>query len=483
MADEEVKVIVTQESKGDALEKTRRETEKASEATRKYNEELNRSAREAMNEPLPELSKSRKRPSAWARAAVGGAPVEDKAAQKEERDARAETLREERALARDIAETKRTNARVDAGLNKQFAAEDKAEKRATAAAERQHRKTASAEKKQEHAEESQQRKTAAAEKKQEHQEETRQSTTGRMLLGGRSRMHGGLIGGAAVFGIGEAFTEYTERQGIALRAAAQRAMDVRGLAIAGSWRGSSSKTLAQVQGLDDDIARQEENRPELERKAHAGIFDRALSYGAAGAGTGFALSGGNPIGAGIGFVAGAATGAWKSSSEGEREKDEDRKTLEAKKKKRDELEALGKKQVREEDGQIEMDLASHRADRTMSGSRAVVIDEAKKKYLDRYRALRAMNLSDEEAHKTAGVESETAMRDRQIAAGSGLVDARSGAGDIAAAARWAGMSTPGMAEVSTAIGALHETVKGNSQKAEELHNRKDHSIEAQDRRK
>jgi hypothetical protein len=299
-------------------------------------------------------------------------------------------------------------------------------------------------------------------------EETQQQTTGRMLFGGRRRMQGGLVGGAAVLGIGEAFTEYTERQGIELRAAAQRKLDERGLAIAGSWRGSSSKTLAQEQGLDDDIARQVANRPELERKARAGIFDRALSYGAAGAGTGFALSGGNPIGAGLGFIAGAAKGAWKSYEEGAREKDEDTKTLEAKRKKREELEALGKRQVREEDGQIEMDIASHRAERTMSGSRAVVVDEAKKKYLNRYRELMGMHLSDEEADKTAGLEAETSMRDRQQAAGAGLVNAHSGAGDIAAAARWAAQTTPDMAAVISELKGIHGTAKKNSEAAERI---------------
>ena len=311
-----------------------------------------------------------------------------------------------------------------------------------------------------------------AEKKAAVAEERAERSFGRRLFGGAS---GGLVGAGVGFGIDQAFTEYTERQGIALRAAAQRKMDERGLAIAGSWRGSSSQTLAQVHALDDDIARQEANRPELVRKANSGIFDSALRYGAAGAGTGFALSGGNPIGAGIGFVAGAATGAWKSFTEGSREKDEDRATLEAKRKKREELEALGKKQVREEDGQIEIDLAQHRSERTMSGQRAAFVDEQKKKFLNRYRELQNMNLSEDEAAKTAGLETETAMRDRQIAAGSSLVNARSGAGDIAAAAAWGGMATPGMAETRAAIDALHATVKNNSA-AMELRNHKDQSV-------
>lgn len=325
-------------------------------------------------------------------------------------------------------------------------------------------------------------------------EETQQQAGARMLFGGRRGVAGGLVGGVVGAGLGfglqEFLTERTGRQGIALRAAAQRQMDERGLAIAGSWRGSSSQTLAQVHGLADDIAHQQANRPELERKANAGTMQGALSGASAGAGIGAAIGAGigsiipglgtlvvGGIGAAIGAGLGGAAGAWRGHAAGEREKDEDSKKLELKRKIREELEALGKKQVREEDGQITMDLASHRAERTMSGSRAAVIDQQKQQFLNRYRELRGMNLSDGEAKKTAGLEAETSMRERQAAAGASLVTAHSGAGDIAAAARWAGMSTPGMAETKAAIDALHTTVKDNSRKSEELAGRKDQSVQ------
>lgn len=254
------------------------------------------------------------------------------------------------------------------------------------------------------------------------------------------------VGAVAIGAIVESLTkDYTERQGIALRDQAARKMGERGLAIGAGWRGTSGQSQSEEFATEQRMAERAANRADLERQGRRAWYNPMRLFGAQ---------------------------TW----EGQRNLDENDKAQQRDAEHLAKQREQTRKKFREEEGGIEMDLARHHAERTQSGQRAAFVDVQKKQWLARYRSLRGAGATDAEAAQTAGLEAETAMRDRQIAAGGGLVDARSGAGDIAAAARWAGMSTPGMAETKAAIDALHATVRSNSQKSEELQNRKDQSV-------
>ncbi len=268
------------------------------------------------------------------------------------------------------------------------------------------------------------------------------------MLQGAGGVAAGLASVAAIaaFKIAdEVITDQRERQGIALRDRAAQKMDERGLAIGASWRGTSSGALAAEQATEAERAKRDANREELERKGRRAWYNPLRLFG-------------------------------EQTWEGQRNLEEndiaqgrDLRLVQEK-----------KKQTREkflgEEGGIEMDLARHRAERSQSGQRAAFVDEQKKQWLARYRGLRGMGANDEQAGGTAGLEMETRLRDRQAAAGSGLVDARSGAGDIAAAARWGGMSTPGMEEVKAAVNAVNATLLKSEAAMLELHSRQDLSV-------
>jgi hypothetical protein len=480
VAEEEVKVVVTQETKGTALKDAQRDAEKLQQATAK---------------PAP-ASPPASAPPAAKVSAASSASAGDTAAKINELRAEAEKQRgyaERSALKfgfNDVtARTARAQAsalereanRLERPINAAQKAAQKEERDAQAAALREQRaaqKLAAAE---EHAaarvsvrETTQEKRRAAAEeraaKTQETHAETRRQRFGRagMQLGMEAAQGGSLSGGigsmasaigpAGIAGIAavgavavgtivEQLTkDYVERQGIALRDQAARKMNAHGLAIGAGWRGTAGQSQAEEFALQQRMAEREANRPELERQGKRNWY--------------------NPL-------------RWFGSSqtwEGQRNLDENDKAQKRDAEQLEKQKEQTRKKFHEEEGGIEMDHARHRAERSQSGQRAAFVDEQKKAWLERYRGLRGAGATDAEAAQTAGLEAETRMRDRQVAAGSGLVDARSGAGDIAAAARWAGMSTPGMAEVAAAIGALHGTVRDSSQKAEEANKHIDQSV-------
>jgi len=427
MGDEVVKVIVQQESQGTALKDAQRDAEKLREEAAR----LRQSAEVYSSKYGFDDSRARSaRSEAAAREREASRlerPIntEQKAVQKEERDEKARAIRAHRAAQRAAA------------------AEERADIRDVA---REHR----------HAETQRQRfgrgavrlGTAAA-------EGGNPAYALSSMLQGAGGVAAGLagIGAIAAFKIvDEVIADRIARQGIALRDASARTLNARGLSIGAGWRGTSGQSQSEEFATQQRMAEREANRPELERQGRRAWYNPMRMFGSQ---------------------------TW----EGQRNLDEDtaaqRRDAELREKQREQT----RKKFREEEGGIETDIARHRAERTMSGSRAAFIDEQKKQWLARYRSMRGAGATDEQASQTAGLEAETRMRERQIGGGSGLVTAHSGAGDIAAAARWAGMSTPGMDEMKHAIDSLHHTVRNNSERMEEQHGRKEHSIEAQDRRK
>ena len=268
-------------------------------------------------------------------------------------------------------------------------------------------------------------------------------TLGRGMLNGGSLTGGvaSLAGAAAMGGPAtlavlaagmaaeEATKDFMERQGIANRDRASRASDQRNLNISAGWRGTSSQVQSQQFGTEQEIFDREHQREEILRRNKRAPW--------------------NPL-----RVFGATT--W----EGERERDDNEKNIERLKKRHDAEEKLGHKKFTEEEGGLELDAVRQRSKRTMSGIRAAQVDDLARSGMGEYRRFKAMGATDDQAKEGAMLKTENDLRDRQIASASGLVDARSGAGDIAAAARWAQESMPGLNDLKNVL----------SQKLDQLHN-------------
>ena len=140
------------------------------------------------------------------------------------------------------------------------------------------------------------------------------------------------------------------------------------------------------------------------------------------------------------------------------------------KQKEKDLTAARKKYMAEEGG-LELDALRQRSKRTLAGNRAAFVDEEGAKWISKYKSALKESGDDKTAKEMADLTVQNDLRVKQAQAGAGLVDARSGAAESAAAAKWATGSFPGMEEVGKKIEALHSTVMADSQfnKVAKLH--------------
>ena len=290
---------------------------------------------------------------------------------------------------------------------------------------------------------------------------------------------GGMAAAGAVAVGGELLTDYFERQGIVNRDTASRSLNARQLQIQSGARGTSSQVQGEAWAAQDRLAELEANTPEVQNKAKEGIWKTALNRGAQGAVAG-AFGGGGIPGAIVGFGVGAVYGAgegWLSGNRLIAENDA------AKKRERDkaaDAQALATKKALEEETSLEVDAIHQRSKRTMSGIQAAQRDDLVRGGMATYRKFYHAGMTGEQekqAREAAMLDTENQLRDKQISAASGLVDARAGAADIAAAARWSQQAMPGMDDVKRVLGekldALHSTVKQGGERATEAQTRED----------
>lgn len=303
----------------------------------------------------------------------------------------------------------------------------------------------------------------AGEREVNRELQNQENTRRRMLV----KLGGAAATGAVAIG-GELLTDYFERAGIENRDKAARAMNARQLQIQSGVRGTSGQVQGEAWAAQDRLAALEANTPEVERKAKQGIWETALKRGAQGAAGGAAVGAlgagigaipGSIVGGGIGVAAGALEG-WLSSDRSISENDK-AKALE--RKKAQDAQQLATKKALEEETGLEIDAIHQRSKRTLSGIRAAQVDDLARVGMQKYRQLRNAGVPENEAKEAAMESTATDLRNKQIAAASGLVDARSGAGDIAAAARWSKEAMPSEQESARLLGqkidSLHDTTK------------------------
>jgi hypothetical protein len=386
---EEVKVVVRQESEGTALKDAGRDAEAAQvkiKALRAEAEKLRASADSYSNKH----------------------GFEDSRAKSARADASA-LEREAGRLERPFLDAEKHEQKAARDEKAKHLREQRAEDRAAAADER-------------------------TVKREMHQEETHRQRFGRAgmrlgmevaqggsLTGGLSSLarsnFSGLAGGAAVgavamIGLVEELTkDYMERQGIALRDQAARKMNERQLGIMAGVRGTSGQAQSEQYAIEQRMAEREANRPDLEQEGKRAWFNPLRLFGSQ---------------------------TW----EGQRNLDENDKKQKADADQLEKVAALKREKFENEEGGLQLDALRNRSKRTLTGQRAAFMDEYLEKGLGMKRHMAAEGATPEQQNEAARLEMTNSLRDRQQAAGAGLVTARSGAADIARSAAWGQQVNP-----------------------------------------
>jgi len=277
---------------------------------------------------------------------------------------------------------------------------------------------------------------------------------------------------AGVVGLEQLLNYQSEMQGVGLRDTAGRSITQRQMGIMGGWRGTSSEAQAKQFAAEDRIYERQQNRPNLENTVKRGTLDASLTGAAGGAALGSLILPG--LGTLIGAALGGAAGYAKGRMSGNVTLADDKAAQARDEAERDAANALGQKKFHDEEGGLELDAVRQRSKRTMAGIRAAQVDDLARSGMAEFRRLKSMHASDTEAKEGAMLKTENELRDKQIASASGLVDARAGAGDIAAAARWSQMAMPGREETSAALGSKIDTLIAIARSATEKQDRERH---------
>lgn len=303
-----------------------------------------------------------------------------------------------------------------------------------------------------------------------------------MRRAGITAMRAGLsVAGGALIGnvLPQGVDVIAGEESIANRRVATAARNQRQAAILNSIRGTSAQVSAEAWAAEDNIAQLERERPQLESDRKYDTAKSGLSGAAIGAGGALALAallapvtGGTSLGvlaaiAGTGGLIGGATQggfAWMDGTRRLKQHDQDKEQEEERAKA---MSALAPELFKEQEGGLMMDRLRARSRRSLEGSREAFVNEFAEQWLGIYRDIyNRTKGNDAMAKEVADLTVENNLRDRQAAAGAGLVDARSGGADIAAAARWAMGSSPGQAEVGAKIDMLHATVQEGNQRVQ-----------------
>ena len=282
--------------------------------------------------------------------------------------------------------------------------------------------------------------------------ELKEQETVQKRMGALTLRLGGAVASAGMAGMEQLLVYRSEMEGVGLRDTAARAGNQRQLGIMSGWRGTSTEAQNAQFAAEDRVFERKQNRPVLEHKIKQDTLSSTLNGAAIGAGIGSMIAPG--IGTAIGAAIGGAGGFFKGRMAGNVALADDDAAMARDKKEREDKKALAAKKFNEEEGGEYLDQIRQRSKRTISGQREAYKDQVKMDWRQEWHKLKNMGATDDQAAEGAGLKAETAMRDQQIGAASGLVDARSGAGDIAAAAQWGQMLMPNMNELKQEFAAM-----------------------------
>ncbi|MEO8204874.1 MAG: hypothetical protein ABI615_01745 [Chthoniobacterales bacterium] len=149
-------------------------------------------------------------------------------------------------------------------------------------------------------------------------------------------------------------------------------------------------------------------------------------------------------------------------NEGQKELEDNQEKNSAQNLRRAEERKAQQEKFRNEEGGLELQGLRGRAKRSQAGQQEAFAAEMGAKWLGKYKEAIAASGDDRMSKEIADLTVQNEVRDRQAQAGAGLVDARSGGGEIAAAARW-GMQTFNMDKLAGEMSGLHQTVINSNQ--------------------
>ena len=241
--------------------------------------------------------------------------------------------------------------------------------------------------------------------------------------------------------------------------------------------GSHTGMIEAGEDAHDQYAKEIRNRSNEIKNSRVGRKVGSLTAGLSGAGAG-AMSGGaigGPYGAIIGAAVGAVSAVGFNLYTSSREIDLKKKDIEETKKQKEgrEKNVAALKTQRKTEIDLEMDQARAESKHTADGMKRSRLDKEKLTWAAEYGArIKEFGIKGEgKAAEMADLKVKEDLRRMQLNAAGGMVDARSGAGDIAQAARVATMNIPGMEDLKRETVAMHSTYKS----AAEAQSRFNHS--------
>lgn len=287
------------------------------------------------------------------------------------------------------------------------------------------------------------------------------------IIGMLGRLGMGAIGAEIASSIVD---QLAANESLGNRGVATEARNKRQHTILNSIRGTSGQVASEAWSAEDNVAHLKHERPQLETDAKYGTLraagEGALWGGGIGATIGsFVLPGvGTAIGAGVGATAGAAIRGIPAYFQGQNRINQSEQDQKQEEERAAKLSELAPKLFMEQEGGLQMGALRGRSKRSLEGQREAFVNEMSEQWLGVYRDIyNRTKGNDGMAKEMADMTVENALRDRQAQAGAGLVDAKTGAGGVAAAAQWASGAFPGMAEVGAKIDGLHTTVQAGNQ--------------------
>ena len=280
---------------------------------------------------------------------------------------------------------------------------------------------------------------------------------------------------------GEIFSTVVDQFAMAEQLGNRRTATAQGterqLAITRSLRGTSAGAVSESYAAEDQAAQLRRERPQLETANKYNWINKAGEGAMWGAGIGAGIGSAVPVlGTALGAVAGGLIGGairgGPAYFQGQNAEKQSKQDEEQQKEKAKAMEELAPKQFMETEGGLQRDKLQQRSKRTLEGQRAVFVDEMAESWLKTYRDIYSRTKDSGISKEMADTTVQNELRDRQAAAGAGLVDARSGGAAISAAAQWATGAFPGMKEVSAQIQILNGTVERNQQEANRINQHK-----------
>ncbi len=252
---------------------------------------------------------------------------------------------------------------------------------------------------------------------------------------------------------------------------ATQAANARQIGILSGWRGSPGQLMGESWASEDQAEMLKRNRPQLETNQKTGTIKAALEgaalFGGIGAGIGSIVPGiGTAVGLAVGTVVGAVAKGVPAYLEGKnqiKQSDQDQKLAEENAATAREA---AQKRYRDVEGNLELGTLRGRAARSMEGSRQAFINEEAKKAFQAYEAAKRQGATEDVAKEIGTLTYQNDLRERQVQAGAGLVDGRSGGAGIAAAAQWAMRVTATEGELAGKFDTLIHSVNQGNQNAQ-----------------